>query len=373
MADHSKPTTTSLYSAFVTELDARCDDLALQLDPALTTATNMITGSIRWTSASNKWQKWDGTTWADLSTGYAIPINGASVAATTLSASSTVSGAGFSTYLASPPAIGGTTASTVRGTTVTATTQFSGPGTGLTGSAASLSIGGTATNSTNAATTDDTTTATNVYPAFVSATSGNNPIKVSSTKMTFVPSTGILSCTGFTGALNGTIGATTPAAGTFTTVNKLTITAPATSATLTIANGKTATVNNTLTLAGTDSTTMTFPPASANVGYLEVPQNIQAAAYTLVLADSGKHIYHALAAAAATYTIPANATVAFPIGTAITFVNMATAAVTIAITTDTMNLAGSGTTGSRTLAQYGVATALKVTATQWIISGTGLT
>ena len=219
MADHSKPTTTSLYSAFVTELDARCDDLALQLDPALTTATNMITGSIRWTSASNKWQKWNGTTWADLSTGYAIPINGASVAATTLSASSTVSGTGFSNYLASPPAIGGTAAAAVTGTTVTATTQFSGPGTGLTGTAASLSVGGTAANSTNAATTDDTTTATPVYPAFVSATSGNNPIKVSSTKMTFVPSTGILSCTGFSGALNGTIGATTPSSGSFTTLS----------------------------------------------------------------------------------------------------------------------------------------------------------
>lgn len=114
-------------------------------------------------------------------------------------------------------------------------------------------------------------------------------------------------------------------------------------------------------------------PGLAGVGYLEVPQNIQAAAYTLVLADSGKHIFHALGAAAATYTIPANATVAFPIGTAITFVNLAAAAVTIAITTDTMNLAGSGTTGSRTLANFGTATALKVTATQWIISGTGLT
>ena len=114
-------------------------------------------------------------------------------------------------------------------------------------------------------------------------------------------------------------------------------------------------------------------PGLAGVGYLEVPQNIQAAAYTLVLADSGKHIFHALGSAAATYTIPANATVAFPIGTAVTFVNLATAAVTIAITTDTMNLAGTGTTGSRTLANFGTATALKVTATQWIISGTGLT
>jgi hypothetical protein len=40
--------------------------------------------------------------------------------------------------------VGATTAGTVRGTTVTATSQFSGPGTGLTGSASSLSIGGSA-------------------------------------------------------------------------------------------------------------------------------------------------------------------------------------------------------------------------------------
>jgi hypothetical protein len=52
---------------------------------------------------------------------------------TTLSASSTVSGAGFSTYLASPPAIGGTAANTINGTTITASVQFSGPLNGTVG------------------------------------------------------------------------------------------------------------------------------------------------------------------------------------------------------------------------------------------------
>jgi hypothetical protein len=46
---------------------------------------------------------------------------------------------------------------------------------------------------------------------------------------------------------------------------------------------------------------------------------------------------------------------------------------TISITTDTMRLAGAGTTGSRTLAANGIATALKITSTEWIINGTGLT
>ena len=61
------------------------------------------------------------------------------------------------------------------------------------------------------------------------------------------------------------------------------------------------------------------------------------------------------------------------IGTAVTFINMSTNNVTVAITTDTLYLGGTGTTGSRTLAQYGVATAVKMTSTTWVITGSGLT
>ena len=110
------------------------------------------------------------------------------------------------------------------------------------------------------------------------------------------------------------------------------------------------------------------------VGFLNIPQNSQAAAYTLVLADAGKHIFHpSTDANARTYTIPANSSVAYTIGTAITFINMTSNVVTIAITTDTMYLSSAGTTGSRSLAQYGSATAIKMTSTTWLISGSGLT
>ena len=104
-------------------------------------------------------------------------------------------------------------------------------------------------------------------------------------------------------------------------------------------------------------------------------QNAQTGNYTLVLGDANGHIYHPVGAGAGdTYTIPANASVAYPIGTTLTFVNDdATNAVTIAITTDTMVLSPGTTTGSRTLATGGVATALKVTSTRWIVNGTGLT
>lgn len=109
------------------------------------------------------------------------------------------------------------------------------------------------------------------------------------------------------------------------------------------------------------------------VGFRNIPQNAQTGSYTMVLADSGKHIFHAVGAGAATYTIPANGSVAYPIGTALTFVNLSSTSISIAITTDTMYLSFAGTTGTRTLAQYGSATAIKVTSTVWLISGSGLT
>jgi len=54
-------------------------------------------------------------------------------------------------------------------------------------------------------------------------------------------------------------------------------------------------------------------------------------------------------------------------------VNMRTVTCSVAITTDTMYLAGSGTTGTRTLAARSTATALKTDTTNWLISGAGLT
>jgi len=109
------------------------------------------------------------------------------------------------------------------------------------------------------------------------------------------------------------------------------------------------------------------------VGYLNIPFNSQSADYTLILTDAGKSIFHpSTDTNDRTFTIPANASVAYPIGTAISFMNMSNV-VTIAINSDTMYLSGFGTTGSRSLAQFGAATAVKMTSTTWMISGNGLT
>jgi len=110
------------------------------------------------------------------------------------------------------------------------------------------------------------------------------------------------------------------------------------------------------------------------VGFRNIPINSKSAGYTTVLADSGKVIFHpSTDANARTFKIDSNANVAYPLGTAITFINMTSQVVTIAIETDTMYLSSAGTTGSRSLAQYGSATAIKMTSTTWLISGSGLT
>jgi hypothetical protein len=135
---------------------------------------------------------------------------------------------------------------------------------------------------------------------------------------------------------------------------------------LPVASGGIGTTNGSLANCTVDGTEA--------VGYRNIPQNSQSTAYTLVLADAGKHIFHpASDNNPRTFTIPANSSVAYPIGTAITFINMAAADVTIAITSDTLTLSPSGTTGSRTLETNGSATCIKIASTQWLISGSGLT
>lgn len=92
------------------------------------------------------------------------------------------------------------------------------------------------------------------------------------------------------------------------------------------------------------------------------------------LTHSGKKVYHN-EVTARTWTIPANASVAFPIGTIILLDNTGNSggtpgAITLNITTDTLRR-GDGTagTGSRTIGANRRAAIEKTTATEWVITG----
>jgi hypothetical protein len=139
------------------------------------------------------------------------------------------------------------------------------------------------------------------------------------------------------------------------------------SGTLPVANGGTGltsagTAGNVLTSDGTSWASTALP--SNAVAY---PQNIQSANYTLILSDAGKQIFHPVAdTTVRKYTIPANASVAFPIGTVVLFtVENGGTAVNVAITTDTL-VFGGGTTGELRVLANNTLMAIKVTATKWM-------
>ena len=165
MANWANPTVTSTYVNFVDEVKNRDLDLAKGLDPALVTATNVVFGMQRWNSVNTYWEKYNGTSWSALATAYAINISGNAATATT--ATSAV----------------------------------------------------TATNASNTAITNDTTTNATVYPTWVTTTTGNLPSKTSSTKLSFNPSSGILTAASFAGNLSGTASVATTLASTLP-VNK---------------------------------------------------------------------------------------------------------------------------------------------------------
>lgn len=126
---------------------------------------------------------------------------------------------------------------------------------------------------------------------------------------------------------------------------------------------------------GNSTITTAMLAAQTLLDIRQIPQTSQSANYAFALSDAGTQVKHPSAdVTGRTWTIPANASVAFPIGAAITLINQNGAgAITLAITSDTLRLAGAGTTGSRTIAANGVATIIKTDTTEWYISGSGVT
>lgn len=101
------------------------------------------------------------------------------------------------------------------------------------------------------------------------------------------------------------------------------------------------------------------------------PLNVQNGNYTFLIDDAGKTIAKQSGGAGETYTIPANASVAYDIGAWVAIDNDGGGDLTIAITTDVLE-GTDGATGSRTLGDDQRALIQKLTATKWRYSASDL-
>lgn len=117
--------------------------------------------------------------------------------------------------------------------------------------------------------------------------------------------------------------------------------------------------NKTLTAIGTTSSVKDVDGTAYDIGYRKIPQSLNT---TAAAADVGKHLY-----VSATTTIPSGV---FTAGDAFFIVNSSSSSVTITQGTGTtLRLAGTATTGNRTLPAYGLARVLCVGSETFYING----
>lgn len=233
---------------------------------------------------------------------------------------------------------------------------------------ASPSLTGTPLSTTAAVDTNTTQIATTAYvvgqaaasaPATIGTATVGTSLRYARQDHTHL---GVTSVNGSTGAVSGVA----------TTASPLSQFAATTSAQLAgVVSDETGSgslvfgISPTITPAVATTTT-----ATAGAGYMGLPQNSTTTGnYTIVAADAGKQIY---SSANRTITIDSNANLALPIGTTIIFISGFGVTTTIGITSDLMYLAVNGSTGTRTIAPLGIATAIKIASTTWIINGNGL-
>ena len=170
MANWSNPVLTSTYTDVLNILKDRDVDLALQFDGA--TVSNLPTGTIRWNSTANRWQKWTGSAWGELTATYALTglsTTGAATIGTTLGVTGQTT---LATATATTPATGDN--NTNIATTAYVRAQNYAP-------LASPTLTGTPAAPTAAVTTNTTQLATT---AFVNAEIANDAVLLAGSTMT---------------------------------------------------------------------------------------------------------------------------------------------------------------------------------------------
>jgi hypothetical protein len=262
---------------------------------------------------------------------------GLSLSAGTLS--STASGGTVTSVAAS----GGTTGLSFTGSPITTSGTLT-----LTGTLA-VANGGTGATTASAARTG--LGATTVGANFFTLT---NPSSVTFVRINADNTISTLDAATFRTAIgagtSSTTGTVTSVAGTGT-VNGLSLSGTVTSSGNITLSGSVTSVATTATIDG------------VTIGYRSIPRSTTSG--TAVVADVGKCI-----AVTAGITIP-NST--FAAGDAVSIYNDSASAITITAGVTTLRLAGTATTGNRTLAARGLATVWFNSATEAIISGAGVT
>ena len=111
--------------------------------------------------------------------------------------------------------------------------------------------------------------------------------------------------------------------------------------------------------------------ASAMNGLVAFTTTTQTADYTPVSADQYQTLVLMNKATAVNFTIPTNANVAYPVGTAITVLNIGAGTCTIkAVTSGTTTILSAGSTAAQpTLAQYKSAVCIKTATDTWYVVG----
>lgn len=129
----------------------------------------------------------------------------------------------------------------------------------------------------------------------------------------------------------------------------------------------TASININGTVGASTPNTGAFTTLTDTAGNVrDIPQNAKTSSYTLIASDAGKHI----SITTGGVTVPASV---FSAGNAVSIYNNSVSNQTITQDTGvTLRFAGTATTGNRTLAQYGVCTVLCVASNTFVISGAGL-
>ena len=134
-----------------------------------------------------------------------------------------------------------------------------------------------------------------------------------------------------------------------------------------------------VTFVGAGATTATLPAGTVSLGYLGMPPMtgvILTASRTNTASDAGEMgIYNCSSSGSCTDTIPANASVAYPLGTTLGFHVPCSATNSLTITiggTDTLYFS-TGATGARTMAPCGLGSAYKDGTTTWQVDGNNIT